>query len=140
MGHRVVLSSLFSSSPHYFQQLYQDSMVKVRHFGKSSLFITFTAILKWLDVQNLLQEDGHGLTAADRPDFVPRVYYLKMKSVLADLQIHHVFYCWMGHCYHFEYQKRGFPHSHLLLSLLADDHFLDPATVDDIICPKFPHC
>jgi hypothetical protein len=44
----------------------------------------------------------------------------------------------MGHCYRIEYQKRGLPQSHLLLFLHKDDHLLDPATIDEIICAKFP--
>ncbi len=43
----------------------------------------------------------------------------------------------MGHCYHIEYQKRGLPHSHLLMFLHEDDHFLNPATIDEIIYAVF---
>ncbi len=71
MGHRVVLSSSFLGSPRYFQQLYQDSLAIVWHFGKPSLFITFTANPNWLEVQDLLR--GTDLTTIDRPNLVARI-------------------------------------------------------------------
>jgi hypothetical protein len=43
LGHRVVLPSSFTGSDRAMQQLYQDSMAIVRHFGKPTFFITFTA-------------------------------------------------------------------------------------------------
>jgi hypothetical protein len=66
--HRVVLPLSFPGGPLYFQQLYQDSMAIGWHFGKLSLFITFTANPNWPVAQDLLREDGHGLTAVDWPD------------------------------------------------------------------------
>ncbi len=90
-------------------------MAIVQHFGKPSLFITFTANPNWQEVQNLLREDGHKLTAADRPDLVARVYHLKMEAFLKDSRKHHIFGRWMVDCYCIDYQKRGLPHSHLLL-------------------------
>jgi hypothetical protein len=112
-------------------------MAIVQHFGKPSLFIMFTTNLNWPEVQNLLLEDGHGLTAVDRPDLVARVYHLKMEAFLNDLRKHHIFGHWIGHCYLIEYQKHDLPHSYLLFFLHEDDHFFDPATIDEIICAEF---
>jgi len=41
IGKRVVLPSSYVGGDRFMQQLYQDSMAIVRHFGKPSLFITF---------------------------------------------------------------------------------------------------
>jgi hypothetical protein len=87
-------------------------MAIVRHFGKLLLFITFTANPNWPEVQDLLREDGHGVTAADYLDLVARVYHLKTEAFLKYLRKHHIFGRWMGHCYCSEYQNRGLPHSH----------------------------
>jgi hypothetical protein len=103
-------------------------MVNVWHFGKLSIFITFTANPNMPEVQDLLREDSHGLTAADHSDLVARVYHLKMEAFFQDLRKHHIFSRWMGHCNRIEYLNRGLPHSHLLLFLHMDDHFLDLAT------------
>jgi hypothetical protein len=43
LGHRVVLPASFTGSDRAMQQLFQDSMAIVRHFGKPTFFITFTA-------------------------------------------------------------------------------------------------
>jgi len=43
VGRRSVLPSSYHGGDRFMQQLYQDSMALVRHFGKPSLFITFTA-------------------------------------------------------------------------------------------------
>ncbi len=91
IGHRMVLPSSFPRSPRYFQQLYQDGMDIVRNFEKLTLFITFTANSNWPEVQDLLQENGHGLTAADRPDLVARIYNQKMEAFQKDLRKHHIF-------------------------------------------------
>jgi hypothetical protein len=44
----------------------------------------------------------------------------------------------MEYCYRIEYQKHGLPHFYLLLFLHKDNHFLNPATIDEIICSKLP--
>jgi hypothetical protein len=135
MGHCVVLPSLFPGSPWYHQQLYQDIMAIVRHFGKPLLFITFMANPNLSEVQDLLR--GTGFTTAYRPDLVARVYHLKMEAFKENLRKHHIFGCHMGYCYPIEYQKHGQPHFHLLLFLHEDDYFLYPATIDEIICTEF---
>ena len=43
VGQRVILPSTFTGRDRFMQQLYQDSMAIIRHFGKPALFITFTA-------------------------------------------------------------------------------------------------
>jgi hypothetical protein len=78
-------------------------MAIVRHFGKPSLFITFTANPNRPEIHDLLHKDGHGLTAVDRPDLDAWVYNLMMEAFLNNLRNHHIFGCHMGHCYCIEY-------------------------------------
>ncbi len=136
MGHRVVLPSSFPGSPRYFQQLYQDSMAIVGHFGRPLLFIAFTADPNWTEVQDLLR--GTGLTAADQPDLVARVYHLKMKAFMEDLRKNHIFGRHMGHCYRIEYQKHGLPHSHLLLFSMKMTTFSTLQLLTRSFVPNFP--
>ena len=42
IGTKIILSSSFTGSTRYMQQLYQDSMAIVREFGKPDLFVTVT--------------------------------------------------------------------------------------------------
>ena len=43
-----------------------------------------------------------------------------------------------GNVYIIEYQKRGFPHMHLLIFLSSDDEFWEASHIDEVICAKFP--
>jgi len=57
------------------QQLYQDSIAIVRHYGKPTLFITFTANPKWVEIERELLPHQ---SAADHPNLVARVFHLKV--------------------------------------------------------------
>ena len=73
-GRRIILPSSYTGRDRYMQQVYQDSMAIVRHFGRPTLFITFTANPKWKEIVDELLP---GQTAVDRPDLVARVFHLK---------------------------------------------------------------
>jgi hypothetical protein len=146
LGRRVILPSSFVGSDRNMAQLYQDSMAIVRYFGRPTLFITFTANPKWPEITRHL---GPGLTAADRPDLVTRVFHLKIKALLDELKgvsknghsrasRPGIFGKYLGHVYTIEYQKRGLPHCHLLLFLDRDDQFMSPERIDEIVCAELP--
>ena len=46
VGRRIVLPSSYTGGDRFMQQLYQDSMAIVRHFGRPTRIITFTANAK----------------------------------------------------------------------------------------------
>ena len=55
IGRRIILPASFTGGDRYMQQLFQDSIAIVRHFGKPTFFITFTANPRWPEiVRNLL--------------------------------------------------------------------------------------
>ena len=111
LGKRVILPSSFTGSERYMQHVYQDSMAIVRHFGKPTFFITFTANPKWPEITEHLLP---GQQPNDRPDLITRVFFLKVKELLADLR-NDLLGPYQGHVYTVEYQKRCLPHIHLLL-------------------------
>ena len=135
VGRRVVLPSSYVGGDRFMQQLYQDSMALVRHFGKPSLFITFTANPKWAEIQDELLP---GQTAIDRPDLVARVFNLKIRDLLDQIKHKQVFGPWRDWEWTIEYQKRGLPHLHLLLFLQTDAQFLTPSYIDRIISAELP--
>jgi len=96
------------------QQLYQDSMAIVCHFGKPSLIITFTANPKWVEIENELLPNQ---TTADRPDLVARVFNLKVRDLLNLIRHQKVFVLGLDSVWTFKYQKRGLPDLHLLVFL-----------------------
>ncbi len=134
LGCRVVLPSSYIGSDRAMQQLYQDSMAIVRHFGKPTFFITFTANPKWPEITHALFP---GQQAADRPNLIARVFHLKVRSLLADLRAG-VLGEYAGHVYTIEYQKRGLPHMHLLL-FIKGFNFNVPNLIDEVVCAELPH-
>ena len=60
----------------------------VRHFGKPSLFTTFTASPKWTRITDELLP---GQVAFDRPDLIARVFNLKVRHFLNDLKTKNIF-------------------------------------------------
>ena len=117
------------------QQLYQDSMAIVRHFGRPTLFITFTANPKW---KAIVDELLPGQTAVDRPDLVARVFHIKQRQLLYELRHKNIFGNFLGYVWTIEYQKRGLPHMHLLLFLHPDNRFLTPERIDEVVCAELP--
>ncbi len=89
-------------------------------------------------MRKVLQQDGHGLTAFDRPDIINQVFQLKVDTLVYDLRHKHIFGRHMAHCYKLEYQKRGLPHVHLLLFLHENHSYLDSTTINKIILAEFP--
>lgn len=133
LGKRVVLPSSFTGGDRFMQQSFQDSMTIVRHFGKPSMFVTFTANPAWSEIVNELEL---GQTVEDRPDLVVRVFHAKKKALMQDLRT--MFGRYVGTVWTIEYQKRGLPHTHILLFLHRDDGFLTRERVDDLICAELP--
>jgi len=135
VGPRVVLPSSYVGGDRFMQLLFQDSMALVRHFGKPSLFITFTANPKWAEIHD---EILSGQTAIDRPDLVARVFNIKVRDLLDQLKHKQVFGPWRGWVWTIEYQKHGLPYLHLLLFLKTDVQFLTPVYIDRFISAEIP--
>ena len=135
IGKKVVLPSSYVGGDRFMQQLYQDSIAIVRHFGKPSLFITFTANPKWVEITNELLPSQ---TAADRPDLVARVFNLKVRDLLGQIRHKEIFGPWLGWVWTIEYQKRGLPHLHLLVFLRTDHQFLTAVNIDGFISAELP--
>ena len=57
------------------QMNYHDAMAIVRRFGRADFFVTFTANPAWPEITDNLAPGEH---AANRPDLVARVFYLKL--------------------------------------------------------------
>ena len=135
VGKRVVLPSSYVGGDRFMQKLYQDSIAIVRHYGKPSLFITFTANPKWVEIERELLP---GQQAKDRPDLVSRVFYLKVQDLLTQLRKTKVFGPWLDWVWTIEYQKGDLPHLHLLVLLRTDHQFLTAANIDQFISAELP--
>jgi hypothetical protein len=94
-------------------QLYQDAMARVCKFGKPDLFITFTCNPKWKEITDTLLP---GQTTKDRPKLITRVFNLKLDALLKDIK-DGVFGNVIAKIWVIKFQKRGLPHTHILLIL-----------------------
>src|SRR6266498_3679706 len=127
IGKKIILSSSFTGSVRYMQQLYQDSMIIVREFEKPSLFVTVTCNPNWPKITNKLLPNQQ---PNDRPDLVARVFKLKLKSITNDLFVKGIFEKVISHIHVIEFQKRGLPHAHILMILASEDRLKTPEDFD----------
>ncbi|XP_058797015.1 uncharacterized protein LOC131667548 [Phymastichus coffea] len=135
VGKTVILPSSFTGSPRYMQQCYQDAMAIVNEKGKPDIFLTITCNPKWPEIQeNLLS----GQQACERPDIVARVFHVK-KERLVDLIVKKKFFGEVAdHVHVVEFQKRGLPHIHLLLTLANGYKWTTAEIVDKFIFAEIP--
>jgi hypothetical protein len=132
-GRRVILSSGFVGGPRYMRQLYQDAMAVVARFGKPDLFITFTCNPKWPEIEAELLP---GQQAVDRPDLVARVFRRKVCALVDDIVRLQKFGNVVAYSYVIEFQKRGLPHMHMLVTLRDKPDTAED--VDRIVCAELP--
>ena len=136
IGKKVILPASFTSGPHFMQQNLQNALALLRKFGGSDLFITFTANANWQEVQEALLPNQ---SANERPDLIARVFHLKFESLLDEIMKKHIFGEAIGYVYTVEYQKRGLPHTHLIIFLDRSSCLATPEAVDKYISTDIPH-
>ena len=136
VGKMVILPSSFTGSPRNMLQHYQDAMAIVRKFGKPDLFITMTCNPNWREIQeNLLP----GQTTSDRPDIVSRIFNIKKDELISTVVKEKLFGSVLAYVYVVEYQKRGLPHVHLLLTLKQNNKITTSDVVDKYISAEIPN-
>lgn len=135
IGRIAVLPASFTSSPRHEYRIYLEAMTIVARHGKPDIFITFTCNSSWPEIQSNLNEKQK---ACHRPDLVCRVFNAKFDDLLIQIKDRQIFGAVRNYFYTIEFQKRGLPHAHLLVTL--HDNF-KPNTVekvDRIISASFP--
>ncbi|XP_044756839.1 uncharacterized protein LOC123315244 [Coccinella septempunctata] len=136
IGKVFILPSTFAGSPRFMQQNYQDAMAIVAKFGRPSLFVTFTCNPHWREITDNL--GSKLLNAQDRPALIARVFDLKRRAFFEDVLINKIFGTVIAYVYVIEFQKRGLPHLHCLLTLADEDKLREPNDVDKHICAELP--
>jgi len=136
VGSRLILPASFTGSPRYMTNNYHDAMTLVTKFGKPDLFITMTCNPGWREIR---MELDVGESPIDRPDLLARVFYLKLQELVNDLFKKHVLGRPVAYVYSIEFQKRGLPHVHLLLTVDEADKIRTAEEIDKTICAEIPH-
>ncbi|GMF58247.1 unnamed protein product [Phytophthora fragariaefolia] len=134
VGKRIVLPDSHSGSPRNMYKHYQESMAIVREYGKPDAFITMTCNPKWVEIIVLLPDEQ---TAQDRPDIVARVWQLKVKAKLADLD-EGLLGRLEARIYVVEFQKRGLPHAHIIIIVAEEDKPRTREIIDKLVSAEVP--
>lgn len=135
IGHKVILPSSFIGSPRNMYQNYLDAMSIVQHFGKPSLFITMTCNPKWPEIVNNLD---FSRSWNYRPEVVVRVFRCKLKELIDLLIKKQIFGKVEALIYTIEFQKRGLPHAHILLTLQNQDRIQGISDIDKFVSAEIP--
>ncbi|KAI7956604.1 hypothetical protein MJO28_003699 [Puccinia striiformis f. sp. tritici] len=134
-GRPVILPSTFIGGPRHMQQLYQDAMALCRKYGPPSLFITMTANPRWPEILNYIP--SHDETV-DHPTLVVRVFYQKVVALINEIVLMRRFGKCVSYVYTIEFQKRGLPHLHLMVTLAEADRPVTPEEIDLIVSAELP--
>ncbi|GBM61856.1 hypothetical protein AVEN_265503-1 [Araneus ventricosus] len=117
------------------QQNYQDAMAMVRKFGKPDLFLTFTCNPSWSEILNSMEGVQR---PEDRSDIFVRVFNMKLKELLEDICKHGIFGTVLAYIYVIEFQKRGLPHAHILLTLDSESKIRTKDDIDKFVSAELP--
>src|SRR5260370_8092793 len=111
-------------------QLYQDGMALACKYGPATYFITVAANPQWEEIQSALLP---GQQANDHPDLVSHVFHRKLTLLLKHLK--KVFGEQWAQVHVIEFQKRGLPHSHILLWVTHEYQPHSAEALDKVILP-----
>ncbi|GBM25207.1 hypothetical protein AVEN_184619-1 [Araneus ventricosus] len=134
-GKLIILPYSFQGSPRHMQQNYQEAMAMVRKFGKPDLFLTFTCNPSWSEILNSMEGVQR---PEDRPDIIVRVFNMKLKELLEDICKHGIFGTVLAYIYVIEFQKRGLPHAHILLTLDSESKIRTKDDIDKFVSAELP--
>ncbi|XP_046640289.1 uncharacterized protein LOC124323516 [Daphnia pulicaria] len=135
VGTPVILPSSFIGSPRAMKQGYQDAMAICSRFGKPTYFLTFTCNPKWQERTGSI--DSYQV-AANRPDVVARVYQLKLKELIKDIQEKQILGVVVARIHVIGFQKRGLPHCHMLIWIDQHDVPTTESEIDKTISAEIP--
>ena len=113
----------------------QNALTLLHKFGRSDLFITFTANASWCEVQDMLLPNQ---SAHECPNLITCVFHLKFESPLDDIMKKNIFSQAIGYIYTVKYQKCGLPHTHLIIFLNCSSQLATPEAVDKYISTEIP--
>ena len=89
----------------------------------------------WKEITDELLPGQH---STDRPDLVSRVFKLKLEALLDDLYKNGVLGKTVAYTHVIEYQMRGLPHAHILVTLADADKPKTFSDYDKLVCAELP--
>ncbi|KAF8107311.1 hypothetical protein N665_0123s0002 [Sinapis alba] len=137
IGKKVILPLSFTAGPRYMAENYQEEMAICRWYGNPHLFITVTENPNWVELKEHLDAYG-GDSANSRPDLECRMFKLKLDEMMSDFKKGLYFPKPDAVVYTTEFQKRGLPHTHILLWLKWVTKEVTAAMIDEYISAELP--
>ncbi|XP_074351407.1 uncharacterized protein LOC141690513 [Apium graveolens] len=137
VGKAVILPAAFTGSQRYMSQYFKDSLAICRAIGHPSLFLTMTFNSKWPEIQEMLKLLPN-VDPVDAPDIVSRVFKLKLDQLLDLIKKKNYFGKCIGVMHVIEFQKRGFPHVHMLIWLSPESRPNFIEKVDQLASAEIP--
>lgn len=135
-GVPIILPSSFDGSPRNMRERCADTMTMFAHIGPPDLFITMTANKEWPEIKESLETYEK---VEDRPDVVARVFQQKVDELIKVVCKDQILGKCLGYAYSIEFQKRGLPHIHLLVTLDDEFKFTSPERIDEVISAEIPN-
>jgi hypothetical protein len=130
----IYLPASFLGSKRWASEQISDSLAIAAAYGNPTFFVTMTCNPDWAEIQSQLRP---GQDYTDIPVIVVRVFKRKLALLLHALKTMFVHVGRPVYCVHcVEFQKRGLPHSHILLKYPKD--CLEPADIDRIVSAELP--
>ncbi len=74
----------------------------------------------------------------DRPDIIVRIFRAKLKRLIHLIRIKAAFGPYRVYIYTIEYQKRGLPHTHIIVFIHAGHVFSKTEHINNLIRAKLP--
>ena len=134
IGRISYLPASFVGGPTDMYAKYQDAMAAVIRWGPPSLFITMTANPRWPEV---LASLPYQQSPSDRYDVVARVFKAKLDQLLKDVK-NGMLGVQVSCVYAIEFQKRGLPHAHIVVTLADVDRPRTSEHIDGLSTAELP--
>ena len=135
VGKRLILPPTFYGSVRWHLTQVQNALCAMRRYGPPTYFITMTTNPAWPEIKQYLSQ---GMSAQDRPDIVVRVFHLKLNQLLRDIRYGEIFGKVLAITHTIEYQKRGLPHAHILVTIQEQDRCHSANDLDNVVCAEIP--
>lgn len=130
-----IIPSTFRGSVRNMRQKCLDALAIARECGGPDLFLTFTANPKWREIREALKP---GEKINNRPELMNRVFVEKFKALMDLLVKKSLCGKVVSYVYVIEFQKRGLPHVHILLSMAEEDKFQTEERIDKYFSAEIP--
>ncbi|CDF39890.1 ATP dependant DNA helicase [Chondrus crispus] len=136
-GRLFILPSTHIGCDRYMRQHMHGIIAISNQIGHPDIFLTMTCNPCWPEITRALLPNQ---TSQDRLDLCARVFRLKMKDLMSLVINEDVFGTVVAHVRVIKFQKRGFPHAHVVFFLdeVSKNDLRNPENVDRIISAEIP--